>query len=51
MKVITAHNLTKRFGSFTAVDGISFEVEKGKYLVFSEPTARAKPPQCECFAD
>ncbi|MEQ8705374.1 MAG: ABC transporter ATP-binding protein [Phaeodactylibacter sp.] len=31
---ITAHNLTKRFGDFTAVDAISFEVEKGEIFGF-----------------
>lgn len=34
MKVIQAENLTKRFGSFTAVDHISFEVEKGEIFGF-----------------
>lgn len=34
MKVIEAHKLTKRFGSFTAVDAISFEVEKGEIFGF-----------------
>lgn len=34
MKVIRAKNLTKRFGSFTAVDSISFEVEKGEIFGF-----------------
>lgn len=34
MKAITANNLTKRFGSFTAVDNISFEVEKGEIFGF-----------------
>lgn len=31
---ITAQNLTKRFGDFTAVDAISFEVEKGEIFGF-----------------
>jgi len=31
---IKAVNLTKRFGSFTAVDSISFEVEEGKVVGF-----------------
>ena len=31
---ITASNLTKKFGDFTAVDGISFEVEKGEIFGF-----------------
>lgn len=33
-KAITADKLTKRFGSFTAVDEISFEVEKGEIFGF-----------------
>ncbi len=31
---ITAQNLTKRFGDFTAVDAISFEVKKGEIFGF-----------------
>jgi ABC-2 type transport system ATP-binding protein len=33
-KVIVAKNLTKKFGDFTAVDNISFEVEKGEIFGF-----------------
>lgn len=33
-KAITADKLTKRFGHFTAVDAISFEVEKGEIFGF-----------------
>lgn len=33
-KVITANNLTKKFGDFTAVDRISFEVHKGEIFGF-----------------
>ncbi|MDR3697400.1 ABC transporter ATP-binding protein [Mucilaginibacter sp.] len=33
-KVITAKNLTKKFGSFIAVDNINFEVEKGEIFGF-----------------
>lgn len=32
--VITARNLTKRFGTFTAVDAISFEVRRGEIFGF-----------------
>lgn len=32
--VITADKLTKRFGGFTAVDHISFEVKKGEIFGF-----------------
>lgn len=33
-KVITAHELTKKFGDFTAVDKISFEVNRGEIFGF-----------------
>lgn len=33
-KVITTKNLTKKFGNFTAVDNISFEVKKGEIFGF-----------------
>src|SRR5664280_1464517 len=33
-KVIVARNLTKMFGNFTAVDHISFEVDKGEIFGF-----------------
>jgi ABC-2 type transport system ATP-binding protein len=33
-KVITANNLTKRFGHFTAVDNISFDVYRGEIFGF-----------------
>ena len=33
-KVITAQKLTKKFGDFAAVDGISFEVHKGEIFGF-----------------
>ena len=33
-KVITAKELTKRFGTFTAVDKITFDVEKGEIFGF-----------------
>jgi ABC-2 type transport system ATP-binding protein len=34
MKAISVENLTKRFGNFTAVDAISFEVEPGEIFGF-----------------
>lgn len=34
MKVISVQNLTKRFGDFTAVDQISFDVEQGEIFGF-----------------
>ena len=32
--VIQAHNLVKRFGHFTAVDGVSFSIERGEIFGF-----------------
>ncbi len=39
---ITARGLTKRFGSFTAVDGIDFEVGKGEAFGFLGPNGAGK---------
>lgn len=33
-EAITVHNLTKKFGDFTAVDAISFSVGKGEIFGF-----------------
>jgi ribosome-dependent ATPase len=41
--VITARHLTCRFGDFTAVDNVSFTIERGKYLASSAPMAAARP--------
>lgn len=40
--VLSATDLTKRFGSFTAVDGISFAVEKGQCFGFLGPNGAGK---------
>lgn len=40
--VISASDLTKRFGAFTAVDGISFEVSKGECFGFLGPNGAGK---------
>jgi len=39
---ITARNLTKRFGDFTAVDGIDFEVQRGEIFGFLGPNGAGK---------
>ena len=39
-KIISVKNLTKEFGHFTAVKGISFDVYKGEILVFRSQWSR-----------
>ncbi len=39
---ITVHNLTKRFGDFTAVDGINFNVRQGEIFGFLGPNGSGK---------
>jgi ABC-2 type transport system ATP-binding protein len=39
---VTAHKLTKRFGDFTAVDGIDFEVRRGEIFGFLGPNGAGK---------
>ena len=41
-KVIVVENLTKKFGNFTAVDAISFEVEKGEIFGFQGANGAGK---------
>ncbi len=40
--MITAHNLVKKFGDFTAVDHISFEVRQGEIFAFLGPNGAGK---------
>lgn len=42
MAMIVIENLVKRFGSFTAVDGVSFTVERGTVLGFLGPNGAGK---------
>jgi len=42
MAVIEAKNLTKRFGDFTAVDGINFSIESGECFGFLGPNGAGK---------
>ncbi|MCL2329582.1 MAG: hypothetical protein FWC39_13870 [Bacteroidetes bacterium] len=45
MPVIKTEQLTKRFGDFTAVDAISFEVEKGEIFGFLGANGAGKTAQ------
>ena len=40
--VIEAKNLTKKFGDFTAVDGVSFSIEEGEVFGFLGPNGAGK---------
>jgi ABC-2 type transport system ATP-binding protein len=40
--IILAENLVKKFGDFTAVDGISFDVKKGEIFAFLGPNGAGK---------
>lgn len=46
-KVIEVHSLVKRYGSFTAVDGISFEVKKGEVFSLLGPNGAGKTTTVE----
>ena len=51
MSAIAVRNVTKRYGNFTAVDDLSFEVERGEIFAMLGPTARAKPPRIRMILD
>src|SRR5438445_11012349 len=40
--MIRAENLVKKFGEFTAVNGISFQVERGEIFAFLGPNGAGK---------
>ena len=49
MKVIVADNLVKRFGDFTAVDNITFEVEQGEIFGFLGANGAGKTTAMRMF--
>jgi ABC-2 type transport system ATP-binding protein len=40
--IITAKNVTKKFGDFTAVDNVSFQIKKGEIFAFLGPNGAGK---------
>lgn len=49
--VIIADGLTKKFGTFTATDRISFQVKEGEIFGFLGANGAGKTTPCVCFAD
>ena len=47
---VVAEGLTKRYGSFTAADRITFTMEQGKFSDFSDRTVREKVQHSKCSA-
>jgi branched-chain amino acid transport system ATP-binding protein len=48
--MLTVDRLTKRFGGFTALDGVSFEVEEGEILGLIGPNGSGKTTTFNCIA-
>ncbi|HOV58551.1 MAG TPA: ATP-binding cassette domain-containing protein, partial [Rhodanobacteraceae bacterium] len=48
--MIETSQLTKRYGDFTAVDGISFRVEPGQVLGFLGPNGAGKSTTMKMIA-
>lgn len=44
--MIEAHDLSKRYGDKTAVDGISLTIRPGTVTGFLGPTERGSRPRC-----
>ena len=47
--IIHVSHLVKTFGTFNAVDDISFDVRRARYSAFSVPTVQVKPLPCAFF--
>jgi ABC-2 type transport system ATP-binding protein len=49
MSVIVIEDLSKHYGDVKAVDGISFEVQKGEIFGFLGPNGAGKTTTIECI--
>lgn len=48
---IAAHNVTKRYGSFTAVDNLSFDVQRGELFAMLGPNGAGKTTMLRMILD
>lgn len=48
MPAVTAENLTKRFGSLTALDGVTFAAEQGELFGVIGPDGAGKTTLFRC---
>jgi len=48
--MLTVHDLTKRFGEFTALNGVSFEVRQGEILGLIGPNGSGKTTAFNCVS-
>jgi ABC-2 type transport system ATP-binding protein len=51
MNAIAVHNVTKRYGNFTAVDDFSFEVERGEIFAMLGPNGAGKTTTLRMILD
>lgn len=49
-KILEVKNLVKKFGDFTAVNGVSFDVKEGEIVGFLGPNGAGKSTTINCLS-